>query len=833
MRPIRFGIRARLWLALMTVASMTLVASLVAWVTNDHSSQTTTQMVEGEVPAIVALSRLGQHATQLIATAPGVLFVDDQADLHEQWRRTAAAEEAMMQAVQEVQRQQGATSPVLASIERTAGRTSVQLQILLSAMEHSLALRARYRIQTEQIDVLQQEYRVLVGLLSSDVANDMAVLSDANRIMAALAEVWQVGTPERMSALEERVRGAFDRLDSLRPALIRSQTGAAELLPLIDRLRTLALADGSIFDLKRRDIQARQVAADRLATIQVLATALDRDIRTLMSASQERISVGHADVMERLGQSKLILLLSSSLSLVAAMMVAWRYVGTSVVGRLQTLADSMRAIAAGNLAAPIPTGGHDEVSDMGRALVVFRDALAHVRHVASHDPLTGLANRRLFEEKLSRDMQRAEACGTVIAINLRGFRDINNTFGHQVGDQLLLAMADRLRWAARAQDLAARLGSDDFVLLVPGLVEPEEISAYLDGLHKVLAAPVPLDVIEMEAQPVLGIARYPHDGLCAADVLHNADLAMTSSKDAMTPAVAFYNSSMGEALHRRKAIRSDLRQAIEDGHLELHYQPKVEMQTGLITGMEALVRWQHPKRGRISPMEFIPVAEQSGLILPLGTWVLQEGCRQAQAWSAAGLGDLRVAINMSPVQVLCQDVVGIVAQTLEDTGLPPNLLEIEITEGVLMQEETKAMQRLRAMRDLGVHLAIDDFGTGYSSLSYLKKMPVSCLKIDQSFVRGLMENEEDARLSRVIIGMAHDFGLEVVAEGIETLEHADFLRHEGCDLGQGYYFAKPLEQEAFERLLASPPPWQHQPVGMRSSAVPPWSQTPRYTRMGA
>lgn len=314
------------------------------------------------------------------------------------------------------------------------------------------------------------------------------------------------------------------------------------------------------------------------------------------------------------------------------------------------------------------------------------------------------------------------------------------------------------------------------------------------------------------------MACYPADGGTPQDLLHNADMAMNRAKAGEAPQVCWYSADLSQAAQRRKAIRADLRHGIEAGQLELHYQPKVDMRTGAIAGAEALVRWNHPRRGLISPADFIPVAERSGLILPLGSYVLGEGCRQAAAWRDQGLGDLRVAVNVSPVQVLRQDIVGTVAQALEDSGLPPTLLEVEITEGVLLREEDKALQRLKALRDLGVHLAIDDFGTGYSSLSYLKRLPVHCLKIDQAFVRHLTTNPEDVRLTRVIIGMAHDFGLEVVAEGVETPEHAAFLRHEGCDLGQGYYFSRPLAAAAFQALASADPPWARDGLAARRQA---------------
>lgn len=805
MTGFRFGIRARLWLAFLAVAAMTVIASAVAWVANGQSGDTMTRIAQRQVPVILALSSLAQQSNNLIATAPALLFTGDTIELREQWRRLTVTQEALRQALARVREHMGA-APRLEAVEDVAMLTGDALEALVSAVDNSLRLTGRYRMQAEQIDVLQQEYRVLVGLLRSDQSADVRLLTETNRIMVMLGEVWRVRDEAGLDDLEQRVTAAFASLEESLPAVAAAERGRA-LESFLDRLRALAHEEGNVFELRHRDLQARAVAAAQIEQIRTLAQKLDGDVRVLLEAAQEDVRRGHQRVEEINGRSQLALAASSALALVVALVMAWRYVGHSVVGRLNLLARSMRAIAGGDLVAPIPTGGADELSDMARALVVFRDALAHVRHLATHDALTGLANRRLFEEKLAVALAAGGGGGAVFYVNLRGFKEVNDTFGHTVGDQVLTALADRLCWAARADDLAARLGGDDFVLLVPGLVEREQIESYLYSLDTVLSAPVSIDVMEIEIAPVVGIARYPHDGATAAELLQNADMAMHRAKGQMQTTLAFYSPEMGGEVQRRKAIRRDLRTAITHGQLELVYQPKVDMRSGAIAGMEALVRWTHPERGPISPLDFIPVAEQSGLILPLGQWVLHEGCRQARLWRDQGLGDRKVAINMSPVQVLRHDVVSAVRQTLDETGLPPHLLEIEITEGVLMQEEAKALQRLRGLRDLGVSLAIDDFGTGYSSLAYLKRLPVTCLKIDQSFVRDLTENEEDIRLNRVIIGMAHDFGLEVVAEGIETASHAAFLRSEGCDLGQGYWFSRPLKADAFAALLGTRHPW--------------------------
>lgn len=797
----RMGIRIRLWLAFAAISGMTVIASAVAWLANDHSSAGMSRMVEHDVPRLVALSALGQSGGALIAVAPSILFADDEAALARAWRRTTAARDSMTHALNRAKGRLRDPA-ALARIDAVTAEIGRRLDGLHTDMERHLALTGRHRIQAEQVDVLQQEYRVLVGLLRPEASADLQVLTQTNRIMVILSEVWRSDL-SRLTDLEQQLGAAFDLLPQAGTSGL-----SADVEAFLGRLRGMALDEGNLFDLKRRQLLARASAAENLAALQALARDLDVRVSALTAAAQTDIQRNHGDVSDMLAQTRLMLAASSAIALLVALLIAWRYVGDSVARRLRTLSTSMRAIAAGDLMTPIPTAGRDEISDMGRALLVFRDALAHVRHLATHDVLTGLANRRLVEERLAAELDLPGRQGALLYVNLRGFKEINDTFGHTLGDRVLLILADRLRWAARGQDLPARLGGDDFVLLVPGVAEVEPLETYLQALERVLAAPVAVESLEIEVQPVVGVARYPADGRSAQDILQNADMAMNRAKTGDLPQTCYYSPQMGREAQRRKDIRADLRHGIEAGQLELHYQPKVNMRTGEVSGAEALVRWNHPQRGMISPVDFIPVAERSGLILPLGTHVLREGCRQARAWRDQGLGDLRVAVNMSPVQVLRQDVVTAVAEALEEVDLPPHLLEVEITEGVLLREEEKALQRLKGLRDLGVHLAIDDFGTGYSSLSYLKRLPVDCLKIDQAFVRHLTTDTEDVRLTRIIIGMAHDFGLEVVAEGIETLEHALFLRHEGCDLGQGYYFAKPLPIADFTAFAAGEQPWR-------------------------
>ncbi|MCA1939631.1 MAG: EAL domain-containing protein [Caenispirillum bisanense] len=503
-----------------------------------------------------------------------------------------------------------------------------------------------------------------------------------------------------------------------------------------------------------------------------------------------------------LTRSKVVLAVVSGAALVGALLIAWLYVGRSVIRRLSRLEHSMRAIAAGDLDHPVPVDGADEVTAMGRTLTTFRDAMGRVAHLARHDPLTGLGNRMAFEAAVTERLE-ANDTGAVIYLNLDGFKDINDTFGHSTGDRVLVAVAERLRRRARSADAVVRMGGDDFAIVASSSGEDDvNLAGYVEQLSLALAQPVDVEGLTIEVKGAFGISFFPRDGRRPADLLSRAEMAMNNAKQEPVGRVRVYTPRMGEQQQERKAIRGELRRAIDDGQFRLLYQPKIDIASGSCVGMEALVRWDHPQRGRISPDQFIPVAERSGLIVPLGEWVMNEACRQNRAWRDAGLPPLKVAVNVSAVQFLCQDVVDMVERALDAASLPPQALEVEITESIIMTDGAKVMRLLDGLRGLGVSLAIDDFGTGYSSLSYLKRLRVNCLKIDQSFVREMLRNEDDVRITRAILNIARDFGLEVVAEGIETADHVDFFRAEGCHLGQGYFWGRPMEPADFHRFVA-------------------------------
>jgi diguanylate cyclase (GGDEF)-like protein len=414
--------------------------------------------------------------------------------------------------------------------------------------------------------------------------------------------------------------------------------------------------------------------------------------------------------------------------------------------------------------------------------------------------LTGLPNRTLFEELLKHAVMQAAHNGHQLALlllDLDRFKNINDSLGHSLGDQLLAELAKRLRAALPNVETIARIGGDELTLMI----EPEELDRLgVDLLAQraieIINQPVALAGQEIYTGVSIGIALYPDDGDDAETLLSHADAALHRAKDQGGNQMRFFAPELGQRAHARLRLEADLRRAIEHGQLRLHYQPQRSLQTGALAGLEALVRWEHPEQGLISPGAFIPIAEESGLIVPLGDWVLNAACRQMRDWLAQGFAPPRTAVNVSAVQLSQGRLAAAVTKALEENALPPERLELEITESFLMSDQERAMKTLAELRELGVRLSIDDFGTGYSSLAYLQRLRVHKLKIDLSFLRDVTSNEANAAIVNAIIALGHTLGLEVLAEGVEREEQADYLRAHQCDLMQGYLIARPLPPEA-------------------------------------
>ncbi len=435
-------------------------------------------------------------------------------------------------------------------------------------------------------------------------------------------------------------------------------------------------------------------------------------------------------------------------------------------------------------------------------------AAQNVQRLASYDSLTGLPNRNLFVAELERAIARSRRTGASFGlcfIDLDRFKAINDTLGHAAGDQLLQAMAARLRGLLRESDLVARLGGDEFVVLLDGGADAGALASVARKLLAVVNEPLPLAGRTVWITGSCGVAMFPADGDDAQTMLKNADAAMYQAKASGKNNFQFYTAALAEQSAQRFALETDLRHAIERDELVLHYQPKFDIANGRMRGIEALVRWQHPQRGLVPPSEFIPIAEDSGLIVPLGRWVLRTACRQLSLWRAAGLAPPRCAVNLSARQFASDTLVEDVLEAVATAGIAPVLLEVEITESVLMADPDRTQATLQQLRSVGIEIAIDDFGTGYSSFTYLKRFPAQTLKIDRSFVDGLPGDLGNVAITQAVIAISRSFGMQVVAEGVETQGQLDFLRSLGCDTVQGYLTGRPMPAaQLAERLQALP-----------------------------
>jgi diguanylate cyclase (GGDEF)-like protein len=429
-----------------------------------------------------------------------------------------------------------------------------------------------------------------------------------------------------------------------------------------------------------------------------------------------------------------------------------------------------------------------------------------LNHLAYHDVLTDLPNRILLQDRLTQAIELARRQGRQLAVmfmDLDRFKYINDSLGHAIGDQLLQSVAQQLEVCVRQSDTISRQGGDEFVLLLPYIEHAEDAALSAQKMLTALALPHQIDQHDLHISVSIGISIYPDDGQDAETLIKSADTAMYYAKEKGRNNYQFFKQDMNDRAVERQSLEGSLRQALTRQEFVLHYQPKVNLETGAITGAEALIRWLHPIRGPLSPNQFVSIAEDSGLIVPIGQWILREACRQAQAWQNAGLGSTPIAVNISAVEFRREDFLADLRGILRDTGLDPHYLEIELTESVLVQDVESTMAVLHALKALGVQLAIDDFGTGYSSLSYLRQFPIDTLKIDQSFVRDIATVTGDATIVRAVIGMGNSLKLRVSAEGVETREQLAFLQAEHCEEGQGFYFSPPIDAEAFAELLGA------------------------------
>jgi diguanylate cyclase (GGDEF)-like protein len=445
------------------------------------------------------------------------------------------------------------------------------------------------------------------------------------------------------------------------------------------------------------------------------------------------------------------------------------------------------------------------VTDRTRGLEA---ANRQLRHLASHDSLTGLANRLLLDDRITQAIAQANRQAhefAVVVLDLDRFKLINDSLGHHAGDELLCEVAVRLKGAIRAVDSIARLGGDEFVIVFDGPATRAETLDLGQRLLKVMEPSMRLLGIDVHVSPSIGVAFYPRDGATIDALLAHADAAMYHAKERGRNNVQCYTESMGTVTHERVKLESELHEALHASQFELHYQPKVDTATGRINSAEALIRWRHPQRGLLLPAEFIPVADECGLLDAIGEWVLREACRQGSIWQQRGPRALRVAVNLAPSQFRLVDLAGQIRRALDASGLDPALLEIELTETAVMSDAEESVHILEAISRMGVLVSVDDFGTGYSSMSYMRRFPIDKLKIDRCFVEQMTARPEDASIVRAIISLAHSLRLKVIAEGVETPEQLQMLADLGCDQYQGFYFSAALHPAKFEELVREEP----------------------------
>jgi diguanylate cyclase (GGDEF)-like protein/PAS domain S-box-containing protein len=457
-------------------------------------------------------------------------------------------------------------------------------------------------------------------------------------------------------------------------------------------------------------------------------------------------------------------------------------------------------------AAPI----HDRHGQVTGAVMVFHDVSAarattlRMAYLAQHDSLTDLPNRNLFSDRLTEAMTLAGRYRRQLAVlflDVDRFKHVNDSLGHDIGDRLLQSIAQRLLGCVRASDTVSRQGGDEFVILLSELTHARDATICADKILETLRMPHRIDEYDVQVTASIGIVTYPDDGADCETLLKHADFAMYHAKESGRDNRQFFKRDLNQRAMKRQSLEDSMRHALEREEFSVHYQPKVNLENGEIVGVEALIRWLHPDIGLVSPAEFIPIAEECGLMVPIGRWVLSQACHQAQAWQDIGLAPIRIAVNISAAELRAKDFLAGIGVILAETGLDPHLLELELTETFMVQDSTAMLAILQDLKGLGIKLALDDFGTGYSSLNHLRRFPIDTLKIDRSFVRTITTNADDASIVSAVISMGKNLHMRVVAEGVETREQLAFLQDCDCPFGQGYYFSQPLTGRACTQLL--------------------------------
>lgn len=689
------------------------------------------------------------------------------------------------------------------AVQLIGGLRQLGLSAIATADNEQQALAAAQRqlaVLTDHIDGQIGRYRQASVRGVSDRREAAFALTFAAKSVTATLTFNRLSRQADIKGATGAAQAAFDQLS----ALMTSSTEPLERA-WFDALRA-RMADwqtsvrGTVASADEKHAMLRRLAALHASTETLLVSDILQPVRMAKARA-----LGEVDTATDLAIIYLGLMTGfGGIVGAGAALVLIR----GIVRPLTELKEGADAIGRGLLDHRIEIVADDEIGELAmsfnRMAEKRQSSEDDLRKLAHHDPLTGLPNRTLFQDRLLEALENARRVNRSVAVHfldLDHFKDVNDTLGHPTGDALLRQVAKRLQKALRLSDTVARLGGDEFAIIQTNLETDLGIPVVAQRLIDSIAAPFELEGERVYTGTSVGITVYPRDDTEPDKLVKNADMALYRAKQEGRGKFEFYDPEMNAAVLQRKALEADLREALGSDQLFLQYQPKVDVASGEVVGAEALVRWQHPERGLVSPGDFIPVAEQSGLITRLTDFVLREACRQAKAWQEAGLPPVRVAVNLSAVDFRRKDLIPLVTRTLDDTRLDPAALELEITEGMVMHGHDWVVSTLHELKDLGVQLAIDDFGTGYSSMNYLKQFPVNSLKIDQSFVRDIMSNRKDASITKAIIKIGHALDLKVVAEGVEMNEQLEFLRLRACDEAQGYWISRPLGADAFTDFM--------------------------------
>jgi diguanylate cyclase (GGDEF)-like protein len=606
------------------------------------------------------------------------------------------------------------------------------------------------------------------------------VIDDNPAIHDDFAKILQRDTPaaDGMSHAEKLIFGDHDAPVSLPEFELhfahQGKQGAALVAAALSQGRQYALA---FVDMRMPP------GWDGLETIEHL-WGLDPDLQVVICSAHS--DYDWTDVIDRLGHSDKLLVLKKPFEpievLQCASALTRKWQDQRVVRRQLQSLEHMVAVRTSGLEA----------------------ANVQLRHLATHDALTGLPNRVLLDDRMRQAIVHAGHAGTqfaVLVLDLDRFKFFNDSLGHQAGDELLNRVAARLRGMVDEIDTIARVGGDEFVILLSSVTDRGDVERVARNIGDTLQEPLRIDSVDLHVSSSIGIAMFPADGHTAEKLITHADAAMYCAKQRGRNNVQFFAPGMDTGTRERVQLESDLHSALKNAEFELHYQPKVDTDTDRFSSAEALLRWHHPRRGVVMPEEFIPLAEESGLMAPIGEWVLREACRQCRQWQREGLPAMRVAVNVSATQFRQGNLLAVIQSAVNDAGLDPRFLEIELTESAVMTNPEESADILEQLNSMGVLVSVDDFGTGYSSMSYLRRFPIDNLKIDRGFVKDLMTRADDASIVQAIISLAHSLRLKVVAEGVETPEQLRSLKSMGCDQYQGFHFSPPLSAAGMGDLL--------------------------------